>query len=541
MFRLSFLVLFFSVTLSYAWQTNGVAICDATNHQYYPTMTTDGSGGAIIAWQDNRNGSDFNIYVQRVDPDGVVQWDSNGIVVCDANSGQFHPVLVSDGAEGAIIAWYDYRLGASDIYAQHVNASGVCQWLPNGVVICDAEDTQEYPQLVSDGAGGAIITWHDKRNDFGGVYVQRVDANGTCSWDSNGVVICELYLGQEYPQIISDGSGGAVLVWHDGRTGVDYDIYAQRVNSSGDTLWQANGVMVCNAINGQMSPMLTPDGTGGAIITWEHNGSSPNLDVKAQRVNTAGFCVWDSNGIMICDATGNQFGPVLISDNSGGALITWWDFRTMSHDDIYAQRIDATGNCVWDSNGVAICDATFHQRYPQITPDGAGGAIITWDDQRFVYHDIYAQRVSSAGACLWDSNGVIICNAAEDQNDPQLIADGFGGAIITWEDERNGLTNTDIFAQRVDSTGSTGIIEANKIASKYLDCRLIACPNPFYEFVTINNTEKVFAIYDISGRLIGRAENGIWRGRDFNNKEAQSGVYFLKAEDTKPVKIVKLR
>jgi len=39
------------------WQPDGVPICTATDDQEQPTIVTDGSGGAIIAWQDYRDGA----------------------------------------------------------------------------------------------------------------------------------------------------------------------------------------------------------------------------------------------------------------------------------------------------------------------------------------------------------------------------------------------------------------------------------------------------------------------------------------------------
>src|SRR5208283_1527483 len=51
------------------WITNGVAICTAANNQYIPTLVSDGSGGAIITWEDFRNGS-FDIYAQSVNSSG---------------------------------------------------------------------------------------------------------------------------------------------------------------------------------------------------------------------------------------------------------------------------------------------------------------------------------------------------------------------------------------------------------------------------------------------------------------------------------------
>jgi len=49
----------------------------------------------------------------------------------------------------------------TDIYAQRINAGGIVQWTAEGVAICTAINNQIYPSMVSDGNGGAFITWQD--------------------------------------------------------------------------------------------------------------------------------------------------------------------------------------------------------------------------------------------------------------------------------------------------------------------------------------------------------------------------------------------
>jgi len=47
-----------------------VAISAAANNQYFPQLISDGSGGAIITWQDYRSGSNLDIYAQGVSASG---------------------------------------------------------------------------------------------------------------------------------------------------------------------------------------------------------------------------------------------------------------------------------------------------------------------------------------------------------------------------------------------------------------------------------------------------------------------------------------
>ena len=126
--------------------------------QYIPTITSDGAGGAIVTWEDSRSGN-YDIYAQRVNASGAVQWTADGVALCTATGSQWAPTITSDGAGGAIVTWQDYRSGNYDIYAQRVNASGAVQWTADGVALCTATGYQGAPTITSDGAGGAIVTW----------------------------------------------------------------------------------------------------------------------------------------------------------------------------------------------------------------------------------------------------------------------------------------------------------------------------------------------------------------------------------------------
>ena len=383
-----------------AWSgdsTVNTAICTVLGYQYSPQITSDGSGGAIITWQDYRSGN-ADIYAQRVNSSGTAQWTADGVAICTASGSQSYPQIASDGSGGAIITWYDGRSGNDDIYAQRVNSAGTAQWAANGVAICTASGEQGPPQITSDGSGGAIITWQDYRSGNADIYAQRVNSSGAVQWTADGVAICTASGDQRLPQIISDGSGGVIITWYDGRSG-NADIYAQRVDSSGAVQWTADGVAICTAAGDQYAPEITSDGLGGGIITWQ-DGRSGNADIYAQRVDSSGAVQWAADGVAICTTSGDQYSPRITSDGSGGAIITWYDRRNGNYD-IYARRVDSSGNVLWAADGVAICTASGDQLYPEITSDGSGGAIITWQDGRSgSMNDIYAQWVESSGSLV---------------------------------------------------------------------------------------------------------------------------------------------
>ncbi len=233
------ILLFKSIDCFTQWSTDTTInnpISTTQNNQSSPKVVSDGSGGAIIVWKEDQNGTSNNdIYVQRINSNGMIQWGTDGIAICTAVKDQGDVEIISDGNGGAIIAWNDERNSTSiDIYTQKINSSGVVQWTNDGIAICTVIGSNYNPKLVNDGNGGAIITWMDNRitNNSGDIYAQYVNSTGVVQWVTDGIVICGNTSQNDHPRIVSDGSSGAIITWQDARSG-SLDVYAQRINSLG--------------------------------------------------------------------------------------------------------------------------------------------------------------------------------------------------------------------------------------------------------------------------------------------------------------------
>jgi hypothetical protein len=437
------------------WQVDGVPVCTADSLQQAPKVVADGAGGVIATWQDHRSGN-FDIYAQRVNSAGIPQWTPDGVALCTAANEQSYPTIVPDGFGGAIVTWRDYRSGNIDIYAQRVNASGIPQWTVDGVALCTAANNQDYPTIAPDMASGAIVTWEDWRSELD-IYAQHVNASGVPQWTANGVALCTAASGQRFPTIDTDGAGGTIVTWRDHRNSAYSDIYAQRVNVSGVPQWTVNGVALCTAAYQQIEPVIVSDGAGGAIVTWtDYRSGDGTSDIYTQRVSALGAPQWTMNGVALSTATSYQQIPMIVSDGTGGAIVTWTDFRNGAGD-IFAQWVNASGVPQWTADGAALCTDVTGQYSPTIAFNPAGGAIVAWTDSR---GGVYAQRVNTAGVPQWTTDGVAVCTAANTQDFSTIISDGAGGAIVAWEDSRNGFDNSDIYAQHV-----TNALNAVAIAS----------------------------------------------------------------------------
>jgi hypothetical protein len=329
------------------------------------------------------------------------------------------------------------------------------------VPVCTVQNDQSLPASVGDGAGGVIVAWMDARGGFvNGLYAQHVLGSGSVdpTWPADGRFLCQpspLFRGQQNATMVSDGAGGAIVVWQEARSFL-LDVYAQHVQANGevDPAWPENGLPVCASSSDQYVPKCVPDGAGGAIVAWQ-DGPSGNANIYAQHVRLDGTLdpAWPVDGAPVCAAFGDQDSPVLVSDGSGGAIVTWNDYRSYLDLDIYAQHIRASGelDTAWPTNGLSVCAEANDQKNPTITSDGAGGAIIAWWDNRVALFDVYAQHVTSAGAVDWNPSGVPVCTFEGDQSFPAIVADSSGGAIIAWVD---GRPSGGTFAHHVLATGA---------------------------------------------------------------------------------------
>jgi flagellar hook capping protein FlgD len=432
-----------------SWVATGDSLCTAAGDQGFPAVVSDGSGGAVVAWEDGR-GADLDIYAQRIDGFGTLRWSTDGVAVCSAAGTQTAPRLVQDGSNGAIVAWSDHRNADYDLYARRINGAGAPQWGTDGVPLCTAAGNVVGVEVVVDGFGGLIATWDDLRA-ASDVYARRIDNTGTPLWTADGVRACFNLDEQENQSIVPDGAGGMIVFWDETVRG-NSDIYAQRVDGNGVLLWAANGVAVCTASGSQVSANAVSDGAGGAIVAWSDSRTDES-DVYAQRINASGASQWASNGVALTTAIHFQYFPVLISDGASGAIAVWSDTRS-GDNDIYARRISSAGVPQWTADGVALCTALGGQYSYAVATDGAGGAIVCWQDYRGgATADIYARRILSTGVAQWTLNGVPLCTATDDQTEPQLVADGSGGAIVAWRDARGGRGTDDIYARQITGAG----------------------------------------------------------------------------------------
>ena len=138
------------------------------------------------------------------------------------------------------------------------------------------------------------------------IRAHHISATGTLLW-SSVVQVTTIAGGKNGAHVLTDGSGGVVTFWTDCRNGTPsnciavQDIFAQRINAAGQSLWQADGYPVSAAVGNQgvdyaggvSGVAVESDGQGGAILAWPDGrnqlcsaSESPSrCDLFAQRIH----------------------------------------------------------------------------------------------------------------------------------------------------------------------------------------------------------------------------------------------------------------
>jgi hypothetical protein len=462
--------------------------------------------------------------------------------------------------------WRDSRNGStSDIFGQRIDASGTIAWDPNGLPVCAATGTQSSPDILADGAFGAIVAWRDDRNGTGDVFAQRIDTQGQPLWLGGGIALAASAGNELFPTIISDLSPGVVTLpgfivsYFDRTIGQPPVLKVQHVDISGSALWVAastGGVVVTSSTGQKGNSSITTDGVGavqaakGAVIAWDEMRDSVTWqDLYVNRVSAAGAVQWGPSGIVICGLPSLSTNACVTNVGADKVVVAWEDTRN-GNTDLYAQKLDSSGAALWTDQGLPIVMASGSDLTPKVLADGAGGALVFWRRGARVYgqrlnsngvgqwlggapvasvdgavelsdavsdgaggaivsgvdarsgaHDVYVQRVDPAGNSLWNARAWQY--APREQIQTVLAGDGAGGTVAAWRDARSG--NFDVYANRV--LGSGGVVDAPVLVQAQ-ECRVaLASENPTrggarFVVQTTRAGSLAMDVLDVAGRRV---------------------------------------
>ncbi len=540
------------------WSAGGIPICSIPQHLSGFESLADNNNGVYVVWGDVRNSTTngTDIYGQHIDGYGNSMWITDGIPLANSANDD-HSFAIGVDVSGMLnIAYQETHLGASQIKVNRFLSSGQPAWT-QPILISGLLIDNYYVQMAALQDSSFVVTWAAAVSNYDpapNIYAHKYDLNGNLVWANPMEVYSDANapypVVQRNPRIVNSGDNTVIIAWEDFRNNYDDpDIFAQKMNSNGQILWNTDGVSVSVADYAQSEPRLVSDNEGGCFITWEdtRNGNYPNFDIYAQHLSSMGISLWETQGKPICTLDLPQSAPMLrvVNDN---IFIGWMDERDGSSS-VYYQVINSVGNPVLETNGLPV-----HQ--------GLGGNANYWDytslarssDVAIIWQDtrtgrlgykIYYQFLNPDGTVDLEPNGIPITlsmNPIADQRNFSAVVTPDDKIAVVWE-ERNFVK-----AQLIDVNGNrlwgdNGIMLTDSVSYRQKDAKIVYENGAFFiGWAQLDSIYTVFGLrllYRVYGQKIVNSEkqwgsNGILisvhYGDDVNfdvNLSQMTGRYFV--------------
>lgn len=314
---------------------------------FAPGLVVDGATGAFIHYAQNST-----VKLQHIDATGNLQWAVAKTLFFNVTS-VINSASVSKGNNALYIAALRGG-GSTGVIVQKVDFNGVPQFDSSGVLITNFYDYRQ-PRVLPDGAGGLVTSYEDHIPNNNHVRIQRVDSSGVALWTTNGIILDVISV-LSFPQIrfVKTSDNNFLTAW---TTASNAELLIQKFDTSGNFLWGSNEAVVCNAAGGQNDPAMLADSSGGAWIAWRDGRNLPT-DIYIQHFDAAGNATCAINGLEIYSLNSYIPVPVLARDGSMGVKVFWQG--QPAGNGLTMQRVDVNCNRGCAVNGVPVTATDRH-------------------------------------------------------------------------------------------------------------------------------------------------------------------------------------
>ncbi len=413
--------------------------------------------------RDVRTGAAYTIPSARYSAVGVALEDSSALGrLCVGALRAAQAAPISDGAGGAFVTWLASSGEDCDLFIQHVGGDGQpsAGWPEGGRALCAAGGTQTQPSLSLADDGGVWAVWKDYREpQRSGVYLGKLTSSGERSpgFPENGLLVSSPDSSASDPRIVSDGSGGIWLVSCEGTPGMRR-LLLKHLGSDGSLVagWNPAGRPIGLPSADATRPVMGSDGAGGFALAWISN-ESMSASLRCTRIDASGSPLGGSvsEGSSLLSSASFAL-PTDIRGDATGAYLAW----TENYDDSVAAKLARVGMdsrpvAGWPSGGRRLGTAGVAMS-PAISPDGEGGLYVAWvgRDEATSALGVLLSRISATADSVggWPLAGLRIAGASIDARRPQLLTLD-GSVLATWSESGGGGDGT-VLSAALASFGS---------------------------------------------------------------------------------------
>ena len=392
-------------------------------------------------------------------------------------------------------------------------------WGDGVLVAKNAGNPWEMTQVLPDESGNLFVVWIERKKQEIKMFVQKVKPDGSLLWGAPVQVTGGSYFDFGYPPIIVSGDS-LIVAWTDNRNRRKPDVYAQRIDASGNKTWGDLGATVYVGAGAQSIRAIVPDEEGGAIVVWRDD-ERPGFYM--QRLSSGGTRMWSQDGVSVNDMLGIEqlenmpyygYDPTgesvnMVSDGSGGLYFNWSDLvdnpyayegmpgpnQQARDGHLFVQRLNKQGSLMWPSKlSIDVKGMPFGPFFGQLQVTDDNSALLTWsqpigapfiekkegpNSSSFYPNpnvNLFAAKITTDGTVVWDYSKPLFSREGHPNYfDPGSATAINGGLLYVWTKFR--------FEERTDKVvGPMGEV---------VDSMVHEVPIPIgVEFAYVDNTGK---------------------------------------------------
>ncbi|MBN1513518.1 MAG: hypothetical protein JXB13_15990, partial [Phycisphaerae bacterium] len=263
-----------------------------------------------------------------------------------------------------------------------------------------------------------------------------------------------------YAHVAVDGTDALVV-------GVDSARYPviEKLDGLGRPMWTSSGAGIRCCVGGDARFSTTmsesyhfvesfPGGEGDVVVLWGalHPDNASWARMFAQRFSASGERLWDPDGVEIApQALKYDSTKTGVSLGTNGVVAVWTSGTGVQS--MRAARLDPeTGTNLWL---IYVVADTIVANLVDACADEQGGILCAQVVYGASAHTSSVQRISADGARLWGNKGVLLPSSFDElflvRPRPRVAADGTGGAAVLYGDDH---APGRLWVQHLDAAGT---------------------------------------------------------------------------------------
>ncbi len=536
-------------------------VCSLAGEQAITKVGTGPTGDTYFGYFSNETGN-YNVRLQRFDQAGNPLWVNGGILVSDNTSMSWLTDwdMTVDQDNAAILTFQDIRDGNNNVYAYKVSPDGTFLWGDDGLQLSNTTAFDVAPKVAVTSDNNVIVAWGSE--DV--ARVQKISPEGVLLWGATGIEISGANT-YTWPQPIAVENGYVIVKYYEDSGPVwapTRHLYAQKFDTDGNAVWASPAaISTAGGISAwtQDLPIVNDDDNGFFIGWHDDRDNNMNADVYVQHVDSDGNCLWTANGVIASTDMNREHYYVYIAYQSDeDILYAYWNEMDADQNNrgIYGQKFDMSGTRKWEDTGRVIIQISPVDIYPY----GIGnipGQVVVFYQEGMTENYLKAMALDSNGAFIWPGDKVTMCSIEATKLHAMVGSLNSNFWIASWADDRTG--DSDIYAQNINTDGTLGYNpQAINPPQNEDQSPVYAQPNPFrsstsIRFFTTEQTECTeLSIYNVKGQLVRTlpilasliSPEVVWDGKDAAGQNVCPGIYLYKITvDNKEIiqRIVKIK